>query len=181
MRRPDPRKGKWSTPDHIFKPLDQVLHFDLDVAASPDNAKCPRYFTKRTSALERAWDGRSVWHQPPYGQTPTTADWMAYAHGQVLQLRNRVTSLIPVKADTRWYHQLVWGQNKVQTSANLSGPLPGRWYRLRERWGFVELLELLGRIPFGGAKGGGFFASAVVVFNAGPHPVLPRMSQLDRP
>jgi phage N-6-adenine-methyltransferase len=178
MRVPDPRRGSWSTPDWVYQPLNRLLYFDLDVAADANNAKCRRFYTKEMNALRLTWDGRSVWHQPPYGQDPGTGEWMGYALEQVLRLRNRITSLIPVKADTRWYHDLVWGSNRVQTSAILRGPLPGRWYQLRERWGFVELLELRGRIPFGGAKGGGFIASAVVLFNAGRRPVIPELERM---
>lgn len=66
----------------------------------------------------------------------------------------------------------------MQTSAILRGPLPGRWYRLEEAWGYVELLELLGRVEFEGQEGPGFFASAVVLFNAGRRPVLPQLESL---
>lgn len=180
MRRyvPDPRKGIWPTPDWVFQPLNQVLRFDLDVAASVENAKCRRYFTAEKSALERPWDGRSNWCNPPYGQDPGTDVWVQHGRGWAERLRNRTTMLVPVKADTRWYHRHVWGQNRVQMSANLAGPLPGRWYRLDEGGGFfVELLELLGRIPFAGPNTG-FIASAVVLFNAGGTPILPRLERL---
>lgn len=186
MRRiPDPRRGVWPTPDWVFKPLNQLLHFDLDAAAGVENAKCRRYFTKEKSALERPWDGRSNWCNPPYGQDPGTDVWVQHGRGWAERLRNRTTMCIPVKADTVWYHDLVWGRNRVQTSAKLvhrpplGRSLSGRWYQLDEGDGFfVELLELRGRIPFDGPNTG-FIASAIVLFNAGPVPVLPRLEQLD--
>lgn len=179
MSRPmDPRKGRWSTPDWLFHPLNTLLSFDLDAAASKANKKCGRYFTEQQNALARPWDGKSVWCNPPYGQKPGTDVWVQHGRGWAERLGNRACLLIPVKADTAWYHELVWGRCRVQTSANLRGPVPGRWYQLREPWGYVELLELRGRVNFGGAEGPGFFASAVVLFNAGPSPVLPRLEAL---
>jgi hypothetical protein len=91
--------------------------------------------------------------------------------------------LVPVKAETAWYNDLVWGRNRVIASSVLRGPVPGRWYRLDERWGSVELLELRGRVNF--AEGeketpswSGFFASAVVLYNAGKRPVLPDLERM---
>lgn len=175
MKPPDPRRGVWSTPDWLFQPLNALLRFDLDAAASRENAKCRRYFSEQRSGLTRPWDGTSVWCNPPYGQKPGTGTWVEHGRGWAERLRNRVTMLVPVKADTAWYHDLVWGCCRVQTSAKLDGALPGRWYRLKEAAGYVELLELRGRVAHGGMDGPGFFASAVVLFNAGPRPVLPQL------
>lgn len=179
MRRawPDPRKGVWETPDWVFSPLHTLLRFDLDAAASRENAKCRRYFNEERSALERPWDAESVWCNPPYGREPGTGVWVEHGRGWAERLRNRVTMLVPVKADAAWYHDLVWGRCRVQASAKLDGPLPGRWYRLEEAWGYVELLELRGRVDFGGMTTTGFFASAVVLFNAGTRPVLPALER----
>lgn len=178
MRPTDPRKGRWSTPDWLFQPLDALLRFDLDAAADKENAKCRRHLSQgRRSALTYPWDGASVWCNPPYGQQPGTDVWVELGRSWARRLRNRVTMLVPVKADTAWYHDLVWGECRVQTSAKLEGPVPGRWYRLREAFGYVELLELRGRVDFGGAAGPGFFASAVLLFNAGPRPVLPLLER----
>lgn len=174
----DPRRGKWATPDWVFDPLNQLLRFDLDAAASPDNARCRDYFSQDDNALQQSWRAQSFWLNPPYGQEPGTGVWVAYALHQVMTLRNRGCLLIPVKADTGWYHDLVWGSNRVQTSTILRGELGGRWYQLREDWGYVELLELRGRVDFEGMDGTGFFASAVVLYNAGRRPVLPRLERL---
>ncbi len=180
MRRAkDPRKGRWSTPDWLFQPLNALLRFDLDAAADKGNAKCPRFFSKARSALDgRPWDGESVWSNPPYGQDPGTEVWVECGLFWARRLRNRITFNIPVKADTAWYHELVWGRNRVVASAVLGGPVPGRWYRLDEGWGYNELLELRGRINYGGADGPGWFASAVVLYNAGPRSVLPQLQRL---
>ena len=36
----------WETPQTLFEELDAEFHFDVDVCATPENAKCDTYFTK---------------------------------------------------------------------------------------------------------------------------------------
>lgn len=40
--------------------------FTLDVAASPHNTKCGRYYTRSDNGLTRSWAGERVWCNPPY-------------------------------------------------------------------------------------------------------------------
>ena len=35
----------WETPQDLFDELDKEYHFDLDVCAIPENAKCKRYYS----------------------------------------------------------------------------------------------------------------------------------------
>lgn len=177
MRPPDPNKGVWPTPDRIFQPLHQRHRFDLDAAASKDNTKCRRFFSVRTSALERAWKCRCFWNNPPYGCEPGTGRWVEYARRQVeLGHAKSGCLLIPVKAETQWWQDFVLGRFHVVASRKVTdGPLPGAWLRLRERQFDVEVLLLRGRVSFssGGTKTEtGFFASALVFFNAPARPAL---------
>lgn len=51
-------KMDWRTPKDFFRELDQEFHFGLDAAASPENAKCERYFTPNGWVIlfvERVW------------------------------------------------------------------------------------------------------------------------------
>ena len=41
-------KDYWETPQSLFNALDSEFHFTLDVAASDQNAKCKRYYTKES-------------------------------------------------------------------------------------------------------------------------------------
>lgn len=50
-------KDDWCTPQAFFDELDREFHFDLDAAASSENAKCKRYFTKETDGLKNSWGG----------------------------------------------------------------------------------------------------------------------------
>lgn len=177
MRPADPNKGIWPTPDWLFKPLHRRHRFDLDAAASASNAKCAKYFTEKDNALVRPWKARCFWNNPPYGCEPGTDAWVEHARRQVeLGHAKSGCLLIPVKAETAWYQDLVWGQNRVIASRKVTeGDLSGRWYRLREPHFDVEVLELRGRVSFAQGNGRtetGFFASALVFFNAPARPAL---------
>lgn len=62
-------KMDWRTPKDFFRELDQEFHFGLDAAASPENAKCSRYFTPEEDGLSQSWNaGGAVFCNPPYGR-----------------------------------------------------------------------------------------------------------------
>lgn len=35
----------WETPQNFFNELNEEFHFTLDACATPENAKCEKYFT----------------------------------------------------------------------------------------------------------------------------------------
>jgi phage N-6-adenine-methyltransferase len=45
-------KDEWGTPPELFKKLDAEFHFQIDAAATLNNAKCIGYFDKEANALE---------------------------------------------------------------------------------------------------------------------------------
>ena len=48
---------EWATPRAFFDALDAEFHFNLDPCATPENAKCGRFFTKEDDGLSRSWGG----------------------------------------------------------------------------------------------------------------------------
>lgn len=56
---------RW-TPPEIFDRLHAEHGFTIDVAASRENRKLDRFFTKEEDALSRSWTGEVVWCNPPY-------------------------------------------------------------------------------------------------------------------
>lgn len=91
----------WPTPQDFFDKCNAEFGpFELDVAASPDNAKCPRFFTAWDDGLSREWTGR-VWMNPPYGRT--IGDWMRKAY-ESAQAGALVVCLVPARTDTVWWH-----------------------------------------------------------------------------
>ncbi len=91
---------EWETPQPFFDRLNEEFGFTLDVAAQPDNAKCPRYLTPDDDGLAQPWKG-VCWMNPPYG--PTIGAWMRKAYESALGGAT-VVCLVPVRTDTRWWH-----------------------------------------------------------------------------
>lgn len=90
----------WATPQHFFDTLNVAFGFELDVCASPDNAKCAHYFTKVDDGLAQDWRGM-VWMNPPYGRGISA--WMRKAYESSLQGAT-VVCLVPARTDTAWWH-----------------------------------------------------------------------------
>lgn len=60
-------KEDWETPQSFFDELNNEFHFTLDAAASDENHKCEKYYTKSDSAFLHDWD-KSTYCNPPYGR-----------------------------------------------------------------------------------------------------------------
>jgi phage N-6-adenine-methyltransferase len=91
---------EWETPQHFFDALNAEFGFTLDVAASPTNAKCPRYFTPKDDGLTQPWTG-VCWMNPPYGRT--IGAWMRKAY-EASRQGTTVVCLLPARTDTLWWH-----------------------------------------------------------------------------
>lgn len=91
---------EWATPPHVFATLDREFRFSLDVCATADNAKCPRFFTRADDGLAQPWDG-VCWMNPPYGDV--IGDWMRKAYESSLA-GAVVVCLVPARTDTAWWH-----------------------------------------------------------------------------
>ena len=90
----------WATPQDFFDRLHQLHAFELDVCATPDNAKCGRFFTKADDGLAQEWTG-SVWMNPPYGRE--IGAWMKKAK-ESAEAGAKVVCLVPARTDTAWWH-----------------------------------------------------------------------------
>lgn len=91
---------EWETPVDFFGKLDSEFGFDLDVCATPENAKCARYYTKEDDGLEKEWTG-VCWMNPPYGRE--IGEWMKKAY-ESAQSGATVVCLVPAWTDTGWWH-----------------------------------------------------------------------------
>ena len=47
----------WATPQSFFDQLNAEFHFNLDPCATPENAKCTKFFTKEVDGLRQNWGG----------------------------------------------------------------------------------------------------------------------------
>ncbi|WP_313112621.1 phage N-6-adenine-methyltransferase [Pseudescherichia sp.] len=69
---PAEQRDLWRTPPAIFAALDAEFFFQLDAAASAQNALCRRFITEEQNTLETDWSSLIsglpgyVWMNPPY-------------------------------------------------------------------------------------------------------------------
>lgn len=127
----------WETPHDFFDKLDDEFHFTLDVCATPENAKCEKFYTEQDDGLSKPWTG-VVWCNPPYGKG--ISRWILAANA-ARAAGNTVVMLLPARTDTRWFHDLVLGKAEIR---------------------FVR-----GRLKFGGSNNSAPFPSMVAVFRNG--------------
>lgn len=91
----------WETPISLFKDLNNEFHFNLDVCAEPETAKCDKYFTKSDDALKQEWNG-VCWMNPPYGRD--CYKWIEKAYNESLR-GCTVVCLVASRTDTKWFHE----------------------------------------------------------------------------
>jgi phage N-6-adenine-methyltransferase len=94
---------EWGTPQDLFDALHAEFKFTLDVCATPELAKCKRYFTPEKDGLAQKWTG-SCWMNPPYGSE--IGDWIAKAAESADQDAT-VVCLVPARVDTGWWWDYV--------------------------------------------------------------------------
>ena len=117
----------WETPQEFYDKYNSVYKFELDVCASHQNHKAPKYFTKEDDGLSRTWEG-TVWMNPPYGREICL--WMKKAYESSLN-GTTVVCLVPSRTDTKWWHdyamkgdiEFIKGRLKFGESKN-AAPFP---------------------------------------------------------
>lgn len=105
--------NEWATPQAFFDELNKEFAFTLDPCATPQNAKCARYFTKEIDGLAQSWRGETVFCNPPYGRD--LAKWVAKAHAEVIAGGGTtVVMLIPARTDTAYFHDYIYKKHAVR-------------------------------------------------------------------
>lgn len=124
------------TPRSVFEPLNNEWRFTLDAAASSENAKCAKYFTRIEDGTVMSWARERVWCNPPYSHIEpwVTKAWNAMRH----EYCQCVVMLLPQNRTEQG-----WWQTHIEP------------YRDRESRDGVRLTSrfLPGRIRFGRPKG----------------------------
>jgi phage N-6-adenine-methyltransferase len=128
------KSDEWETPATLFASLDSEFHFTTDVAAIPDNAKCPHFFAPGQNGLAQTWEG-VCWMNPPYGSG--LRRWMKKAC-ESAQAGATVVCQLPARTDCGWWHDYV---------------LP-----------YAEVRYIRGRLKFNGSGNSAPFPSAIVIF-----------------
>lgn len=161
---------EWSTPWDLWHKInDELGPFVIDAAATPENAKCDRFYTFEEDGLSRAWyadatsRGGAVWCNPPYGRG--IGNWVRKAYEEACK-GARVVLLVPARTDTAWFHDYIMPDGSSDEHV-LERP-----YGLTLRRGFypdrltIETTFIRRRLKFGNAKTGAPFPSLVVSYNA---------------
>ena len=127
---------EWETPQDLFDELNETYHFDLDVCATEQNAKCRRFFDKAQDGLKKSWGGATIWCNPPYSNV---AEWVRKA-AEEQQSGTTTVMLVFARTDTRWFHEYIYQKPNVEVR-------------------FVK-----GRLKFSGAKFNAPAPSMIVIF-----------------
>lgn len=130
------KTSEWETPQDFYDRLDGEFHFTLDPAASDDNYKCEKYYTKNQDGLIHPWTNETVFCNPPYGQQ--IGQWVEKGYITARNSDKPVVMLLPARTDTRWFHDYIYGKAEVR---------------------FIR-----GRLKFGDSKHNAPFPSMVVIW-----------------
>ncbi len=94
---------EWETPQDLFDKYNAIYNFETDLAATSENKKCDKYYTKEDNSLIYPWRG-ICWLNPPYGRE--IGVWMAKAYSSG-RMGATIICLIPARTDTSWWHEYV--------------------------------------------------------------------------
>ena len=92
----------WENIKNINKP--EQYHFETDVCAVPENAKCEHYFTPEQDGLSQEWTG-VCWMNPPYGRGISL--WVRKACESAKGNGAKIVCLLPARTDTAWWHDYI--------------------------------------------------------------------------
>lgn len=122
-QKPGRSKQNYMTPACFIEPVKRrlgIAEFDIDLAAEPDTAQAPLYFTKEDDALsQETWkvgDGWN-WLNPEYADIEP---WVRRAYAEMLG-GARTAVLIPASVGSNWWRDYVHG---ACTALLLNGRIP---------------------------------------------------------
>jgi len=136
-------RDDWRTPIELFRQLDAVFRFDLDVAADNLNHLCADFYGYNDNAFDRGWgeEHQSVFCNPPYGRK--IGNWIAECDNQAhKEDQCSVVALLPARTETKSWRHHVWPTADA-------------------------ICFLYGRLKFDDGKGSAPFPSAIVVWGRG--------------
>jgi len=129
--------NKCETPQDFYNKLNKEFNFTLDPCASPETAKCDKFYTKKDNGLSKDWSRDTVFMNPPYGRE--IKYWIEKAYKESVKGAT-VVCLIPARTDTRYWHSYIFKYAS-------------------------EIRFIKGRLKFGDSNNSAPFPSAVIVFN----------------
>lgn len=145
--------NEWATPQAFFDKLNAEFQFDLDAAATFENAKCSLYYAEADNGISLAWNPLTVWLNPPYGRGLSA--WMKKAHEESRKGAT-VVCLVPARTDTKWFwdycapHEIRFvkgrlkfeGLNADGTRCDAAAPFPSMVVVMRPPGSFLHVLRV---------------------------------------
>jgi len=109
VQKPGRSKQDYGTPPEFIAAVKTYLgieDFDIDLAASPENAITSRYYTERDNALVQPWKVGSGWNwlNPPYGRIEP---WVKRAYEQMYDCGASTLVLVPAGVGSNWWRDWV--------------------------------------------------------------------------
>ena len=102
----------WETPQDFFDELNKEFNFTLDPCATPQTAKCRKYFTEKENGLVQDWGGHRVFCNPPYGSA--IKHWVRECAEEAQRPKTIVVMLIPARTDTTYFHQYIYKKAEIR-------------------------------------------------------------------
>lgn len=159
----------WATPDDLYEVNDKEFNFDIDVAATKENAKCKKFISPEQNIFETEWTG-TAWMNPPYNKpenvckercvkkgctkrgyhisefVPGQINFVARAKWMAQEGKATTVCLLPARTDTSIFHGMIWDKELNEAQFN------------------VEVRFLEGRVTFKDAPAPAPFPSMIVIF-----------------
>lgn len=102
-------RSKWATPPDFFSVVDAEFHFKMDVAASVENTKCPRFITEEQNAISMRdkipWiteDCKSAYCNPPFSNL---MPWIWRAEYEAAKFPDAVVGFLAPSSHAQWMQQ----------------------------------------------------------------------------
>ncbi|QHR65257.1 DNA methyltransferase [Escherichia phage aaroes] len=100
---PDIVRDLWSTPYELVAWMESEYgDYDIDAAASKENAVCEKFYSKETNCLKRWWgSNKHIWLNPPYSNiTPFVKKAI-----EQMEHNNQIDMLLPCDTSTGWFYE----------------------------------------------------------------------------
>ena len=95
---------EFGTPQNLFDKVNNIVgkNFTLDAAASADNYKVDKYYTKEDNGLIQSWKDEVVWCNPPYS-LGNLDKWMHKGYLEATVNDVHSVFLVPPSTGTQWF------------------------------------------------------------------------------
>ncbi|URY10761.1 DNA adenine methyltransferase [Shigella phage ESh4] len=128
---PDIVRDLWQSPPEVVAWMSgRYGKYDLDAAASAENAVCEKFYSKETNCLKRWWgSNKHIWLNPPYSNiTPFVKKAI-----EQMEHNNQIDILLPADNSTAWFYEaqkhaaeIIWITGEVYEEGGVECSRTGR-------------------------------------------------------